>query len=451
MTKSKQGIIKKKIDNEVKHDDFNFSMDMISFPKSNRFIQKYKKSAWNASRSLAIPTVKDNRWRLTSLKDFRPQKFNYVINNNKNITTNLEINEKINFKSLDGCIVLYTDEKGNNYDEDIIKTGIIFEDLRSAEINHPQILEKVMGKIVKINENKFTALAGALAQNGVLLYVPQGVKIDRPFYSLNWTPGSNIANFSHILVYLEKDASASIILEYSSPEYAKDSSMHSGIVEIQVGERANLQISELLSWGENIWDISNKRCIVENDGNVDWTFGAFGGRLIKNIQNIILSGKGSSGKMKGFYLSEKNQHFDIDTQQNHNASQTTSDLLYKGVLLGKSRVVWQGMINVTSEAHTTDGFQANRNLILSPEAHVQSIPGLEILVDDVKCSHSATIGDIDSDQIYYLESRGISKKEAEMLIITGFFEPIIQGIPQENIRKRYQDQITKILENNIIE
>ncbi|MEN6435688.1 MAG: SufD family Fe-S cluster assembly protein, partial [Anaerolineaceae bacterium] len=169
----------------------------------------------------------------------------------------------------------------------------------------------------------------------------------------------------------------------------------------------------------------------------------------KNFSEITLHGQGSEGKMSGFYFTNNHQHLDHDTQQNHLAPNTTSDLLFKGALLDESRSVWQGMIYVAPEAIKTDGYQANRNLILSRNARADSIPGLEILADDVRCTHGATIGKIDPDLLFYLVSRGIPQKEAEKLIVEGFFDPIMERIPFEGVRNRFHTAIQKKMKSII--
>jgi Fe-S cluster assembly protein SufD len=151
--------------------------------------------------------------------------------------------------------------------------------------------------------------------------------------------------------------------------------------------------------------------------------------------------------MSGFYFTDNEQHLDHDTQQNHLAANTTSDLLFKGALLDKSRSVWQGMIYVAPEATKTDGYQANRNLVLSRQARADSIPGLEILTDDVRCTHGATVGKIDKEQTFYLESRGMPREQAERLIVEGFFDPIMQRIPFEGVKTRFQDAIREKMEH----
>jgi Fe-S cluster assembly protein SufD len=171
-------------------------------------------------------------------------------------------------------------------------------------------------------------------------------------------------------------------------------SLHAGIVEIRVGPRANLRFVELQSWGEHIWNFTHERARVERDGTLEWIFGSIGSHLTKNFTDLDLVGPGATGKMSGFYFTDHDQHLDHDTQQNHLAPNTTSDLLFKGALLGESRSVWQGMIYVAPKAIKTDGYQANRNLVLGSQARADSIPGLEILADDVRCTHGATVGNV---------------------------------------------------------
>jgi Fe-S cluster assembly protein SufD len=212
---------------------------------------------------------------------------------------------------------------------------------------------------------------------------------------------------------------------------------------VYVGANASLRFVELQSWGEHVWNFTHERARVERDGHIDWVFGAIGGRLTKNFAELDLVGTGAVGRMSGFYFTDGVQHLDYDSQQNHLAPHTTSDLLFKGALIDSSRVVWQGMIYVAPGALKTDGYQANRNLVLSKNARADSIPGLEILADDVRCTHGATVGKIDPNEVFYLQTRGIPKVEAEKLIVEGFFDPIMQRIPFEGVRERFQGSIHK--------
>ncbi len=220
----------------------------------------------------------------------------------------------------------------------------------------------MLGQTVNVEEGKFSALAGAFAQNGIVLYVPKGVTVEEPFHSVLWGPGPGLAYISHLLILIEDGASATYVHESASPT-EKAPAMHAGIVEIKVGSGANLKFVELQSWGKHIWNFSHERIRVERGGTLDWIFGAVGSKLTKNFSELDLAGEGATGRMSGFYFTDGSQHLDHDTQQNHLAPNTTSDLLFKGALKGSSRSVWQGMIYVAPQAQKTDGYQANRNLV----------------------------------------------------------------------------------------
>jgi Fe-S cluster assembly protein SufD len=295
--------------------------------------------------------------------------------------------------------------------------------------------------VVRPDEGKFGALAAAMANSGVLLYVPRGVQLEQPLHSLLWGPGVGNAYFSHILVWVEPGAALTYVHESASNSEPSGQTLHAGIVEIHVGDGANLRFVELQSWGEHVWNFTHERARVDRDASLDWIFGAIGSKLTKNFSDLDLVGEGATGRMSGFYFTNGTQHLDHDTQQNHLAPHTTSDLLFKGALRDHSRSVWQGMIYVAPGAQKTDGYQANRNLVLSRHARADSIPGLEILADDVRCTHGATVGKIDPEQIFYLRSRGIPQNEAERLIVEGFFDPIMQRIPFEGVRTRFQRAI----------
>jgi len=340
-----------------------------------------------------------------------------------------------------GQILLLPDKTALNLDPTLEEKGVIFTDLLTAEIKYPDLVENLAGGIVRSQEGKFAAMAAAFASNGIVLYVPKGVNIEHPLHSVLWGGGEDYANISHILVWVDEGASVTFVHESASAQQV--SNLHTGLVEIKVSEGANLRFVELQSWGDQVWNFTHERAQVGRDANLDWIFGAMGSHLTKNFSSLELVGPGATGRMSGFYFTNGQQHLDHDTRQDHLAPNTTSDLLYKGALKGNSRSVWQGMIYVAPGAQKTDGYQANRNLVLSPAARADSIPGLEILADDVRCTHGATVGKIDLEPLFYLLSRGIPPQDAERLMVEGFFDPIMQRIPFEGVRERFQQAITE--------
>jgi Fe-S cluster assembly protein SufD len=406
-------------------------------------LNEYRERAWQAYQRTGIPVTSDEAWRRTDLRSFPASVFRLP---EGLLGENLPAVPAHLLKPLvadqhGGQIVLTPGGSTIDLDANIAGQGVIFTDLKTAEKKYPDLLAKMVGKTVNPEEGKFASLAAALGSNGVVLYVPRGVSVEAPLHSVLWGPGADMAHLSHILVLVDEGASVTYVHEAASPADDKINSMHAGLVEIQVMQGASLRFVELQSWGKGIWNFSHERIRVERDGNLDWIFGAVGSRLTKNFSELDLVGQGAVGRMSGFYFTDGTQHLDHDTQQNHLAGNTTSDLLFKGALKGKSRSVWQGMIYVAPGAQKSDGYQANRNLVLSQNARADSIPGLEILADDVRCTHGATVGKLEQEPLFYLKSRGIPQEDAERLVVEGFFDPIMQRIPFEGVRERFQQAI----------
>jgi Fe-S cluster assembly protein SufD len=427
--------------------EFDFSSEMLSAITSDAalsgFVKDYRRQALAAFGRLPIPSTSDEAWRRTDIRSLPAGSFQLPTQDAyKDLPpAPEELLSPLAGDQHGGQIVLLPGGNQASLDPALSAQGVVFTDLVTAEQRHADLLAMILGQVVRVDEGKFAALAAAFSTNGVFVYVPRGVQVEQPLQSILWGPGVNLAYTSHILVWVDDGASLTYVHEAASPTEPDGQSMHAGIVEIHVGDGANLRFVELQSWGEHVWNFSHERARVGRDGNLDWIFGAVGSHLTKNFSDLDLVGQGATGRMSGFYFTDGVQHLDHDTQQNHLAPHTTSDLLYKGALKDHSRSVWQGMIYVAPGAQKTDGYQANRNLVLSPKAHADSIPGLEILADDVRCTHGATVGKIDADQVFYLRSRGISYAESERLIVEGFFDPIMQRIPFEGVRSRFQAAI----------
>lgn len=429
---------------------FSFTRDMIPSVTDEK-LRAYRQKAWDAYQALPFPTRDDEAWRRTDIRGLETAQFKLpeMVSQQDLLpppTKCIDLIAKGEERA--GQMIFGRVKAIRELDSDLEEKGVIFVDFRTAEKDHPELMRRILGQIVQPGEDKFTALATALAQDGLLLYVPQNVVIENPLHSLYCGGGEQLAFFNHLIIWLEEGAQATFVHESASPQDQKSGQVfHDGIVEIYVGKRARLNFVELQSWGENVWSFTRERAQVMEDGHLEWIFGAMGTHLTKNFSDIDLCEPGAFGRMSGFYFTNGSQHLDHDTQQNHLAKNTTSDLLYKGALLDDSRSVWQGMIYVAPGAIGTDGYQANRNLILSKGARADSIPGLEILADDVRCTHGATVGRIDENELFYLLSRGIPKREAEQLIVMGFFAKIMERIPFEAVKGRFLDAIREKMAN----
>ncbi len=405
-------------------------------------VAAFRHAAWEQFQALPWPTLKDEPWRRTDISGLPLATFRFP--SGPDLAAQPPVPEALTRPLVGdrhgGQLVLTPQGVTRRLDPHLAAQGVIFVDLATAEAEHTQRLMQVLGQIVHPPEGKFAALAAALAQNGVFVYVPPGVQVDAPLHTLVWGPGKRAAYIDHVVIWVDEGASLTYVHETASPT-EEEAAFHAGIVEIRVADGANLRFVELQSWGQHVWHFTHERARVGRDARLDWVFGALGSRLTKNFTEVDLVAPGATARVSGFYFANDRQHLDHDTQQNHLAPHTTSDLLYKGALKGHSRSVWQGMIYVAPGAVGTDGYQANRNLILSPHARADSIPGLEIKADDVRCTHGATVGKVDPEQMFYLTARGIPEPEALRLIVEGFFDPIMQRIPYPGVRERFQHAI----------
>lgn len=443
MTEKPRIVIKSGKSQDKLRSSFIFNEKMVRSHDSDETINNYRRNSWKTYSDLPLPDKHIEAWRRTDIKDLDVSSFR--IPDVDEYQHQPEISARFGATLTDvktgGEILLYPGGAKIQLQQELSGMGVIFTDLVTAEKQYPDLVAKIIGKIVPPDDGKFSALTGALSQNGIFLYVPKGVEVKQPLHSMMWGPGNGLAYISHILVYLEERASATFIHEAASPQDETGQKLHSGIVEIYMEPASSLHFVELQSWGENVWNFSHERAKLGTDCKLDWIIGSIGSKLTKNFSNIELAGRGSNARMSGFFFTDNNQHIDHATRQDHFAPNTTSDLLFKGALSGNSRSVWQGMVYVSPDAVNTDGYQANRNLILSRDAHADSIPGLEICTDQVKCSHGSTVGKLDQDQLFYLLSRGISKHDAEMLLVEGFFDPIMQRIPLDEVRERFKQAI----------
>jgi Fe-S cluster assembly protein SufD len=283
-------------------------------------------------------------------------------------------------------------------------------------------------------EDKFTAHNAAKWQAGLLVRVPKGVELEQPLYVRVTGAGDESAMFWRLLVIAEEGSRFSLIEEYASP--ALESAGYSnGAVELFVEQGAKLEYVTLQNLSHGTWHFATHRARVERDAELDWVAGGFGSRRGKIRVHNDLAGQGATSRVTGAYFADGVQHLDYDTFQQHHAPNTTSDFAFKGALREQASVVWRGMIRVEEDAQKTNAYQENRNLILSPDAHADSIPGLEILANDVRCTHGATISQVDREQLFYAMTRGLTRPDAERLIVRGFFQDVLDRIELDPVRE----------------
>lgn len=405
---------------------------------------EFRLKAFALYESMPMPTTKDEAWRRTNLRFMPWNEFGPSVNGDAAVDAAVPsfLGEQLTEDKVGGSL-LQIDGVTKQYElsDELQAQGVIFCDMHTAVAQYPDLIQKYfMTEGVQPEEGKFAALHAAFWRGGTFLYVPKNIIAAAPLHSVLWSV--NGKTFTHTLVIVEEGAEAVFMDEYASAD-TESSGLHNGAIELLVRDNASLIYAGLQDFGSNIWQFNHERGRVGRYGRLDWVTSMMGTRLTKAFQTLEMDGLGSWGRMSGIFFTNGHQHLDLDTQQNHNAPETTSDLLYKGALREHSRTVWQGMIKALPGSQKIDGFQANRNLMLDKTARADSIPGLEIEADDVICTHASAIGKLDPEEIFYLMSRGIPRETAVEMSVQGFFDPLMRRIPFEGVRNRIFDRIVE--------
>ncbi len=414
--------------------------DVLALSAANNepeWLREAREASWEIYEGLPMPTQKDEDWRRTDYRHIHWEEAGVLHPANGATLDHVPAANREALIGDEGGTLVFVDGKLVQYQmSDVLSAqGVIFTDLLTACREHEALVRpNLMTRAVLPTDGKFAALHAALWTHGVFLYVPRRAVAELPLHVVmyNTHPG---ASLGHVLVVLEEGAQATMQVEYTSAD-ASAHAAYIGATELLVGDAANLRYVALQNWNRQTFEFSHQRARVGHDAQLDWVLGVMGSTLTKAYIELELDGKGSSGRISGFFFADSDQLFDLDTQQNHNAPLTVSDLLFKGAAKDEARTVWQGMIKSLPQMQKIDGYQANRNLVLSDDARMDGIPGLEIEADDVKCSHAATFGTLEEEPIHYLMSRGITRPVAEIMVIEGFFDELLQRVPFERVRER---------------
>ncbi|HLI89443.1 MAG TPA: Fe-S cluster assembly protein SufD [Ktedonobacteraceae bacterium] len=328
--------------------------------------------------------------------------------------------------------------------EELKEQGVILTDLDSAVREHPELVQKYfMTECVPAGSSKYTALHAALWSGGFFLYVPDGVEIEAPILAQVWLDASGAAAFSHALIIAGAQSSVRFVEEYTSGVEGAGPTLLSDAIEVYAGGEAQVEFSTLQDLGQNVWNITSKNAIYDKDSSVTFVMAELGSKVSLASIGAGLQGNGSAGELVGVFFTDHDQRYAINSLSDHIGLSTNAETMVKGVLTDQSRVEFDGMIRVRPNAQQTASFLSAHGLLLSKQARAELIPGLEIAANEVSASHGATTGQIDEEQLFYLMVRGIPRPEAERIIVQGFFEPVLQRIPLENLRARLRRSIVR--------
>lgn len=406
-------------------------------------------AAWDTYERLPMPTRQDEEWRRTDLRRLKLDRFQPYVAGNGRVDTlsaaggassgQMQFGER---EHRAGIVV--SRDSSTSYvelDQAVAAQGVIFTDLDTAVREHPELVQRYfMTEAVPVEFGKFEALHAAMWQTGTFLYVPEGVRVELPLrsFAIAETPGT--ALFTHSLVVVEEGAEAFFVDAFQSETF-EEAAFASAIVELVLRDDAKLRYVQVQDWGRHIWNFMTERNVLGRDAELKSLQVTLGSKFSKNSIGSHLRGENALAEMLGIYFGDGDQFFDHHTWQLHESPYATSDLEFKGALKETARSVYSGLIKVEEGAQRTDAYQQNRNLVLSRTARADSIPNLEIGANDVRCTHGATVSQVEDEHMFYLQARGIPRAEAQKLIVEGFFRPVIDRIPVEEIQDFLQGAI----------
>jgi Fe-S cluster assembly protein SufD len=405
------------------------------------WLREKRVAAWETYEQIPMPKRTDEEWRRTDIRllpidEVAPfGQLDARVNSRAGLPA--EVAAQVEAAGQVSGVVVQHDSATTYHEVDpsLDDQGVIFTDLDTAIQQHPDLLQKyfMSDEGVTASENKFAALHGAFWTTGTLLYVPADVEVELPFRAFSTIGSGGLATFNHVLIIAEEFAKVTFVDFYHSETYEQESIVDN-VIELHAAEGAQVRYIQVQDWGRNVWNFITQKGVIHQDAAVRSLNVSLGSSLSKALIASNLVGAGSSAEMLGLYFADETQHIDHQTRQNHISPYASSDLLFKGAIKDSSRSVYSGVIKVWPGAHKTDAYQANRNLTLSPTARADSIPNLEIGANDVRCTHGATIAQIEEEYIFYLMSRGITRTEAEKLIVDGFFDEVIERVPVESVQ-----------------
>ncbi|SFI45495.1 Fe-S cluster assembly protein SufD [Planctomicrobium piriforme] len=407
------------------------------------WVQDNRRQAFAAYQEHLHSELDPEEYKRLDLRTFRPERYQIAAESSAAAGVATLMRDRAEFAGavthVDGHCVSAT------LSDELKAKGVLFGSLQSLLVEQRQKLEPYFHtRAVDPERDRFSAWHAAFWTGGTVLFVPRNVEVNVPLYSLITLQKNAAADFSHTLVILEDGASATLLEETASASPDTDG-LHVGAIELIVGAGARLRYVQLQNWNQKVRHFAHQSGRVGRDGMLQWTVAALGSKLAHIHQDVHLDGRGSTAQVNGVTFATDKQVLSYYTQQTHHQPDTKSDLLYKEVCRDKSRVVWRGMIKVDPDAQKTDGYQRNDALMLSADARADAIPGLEIEADDVRCTHGATAGRVDDEQVFYAMCRGISRYEAMHMIVEGFFAGVYDRIPVELVRETLSQAVERKL------
>ena len=398
------------------------------------WLREQRASAWGVYERTPMPTTRLEEWRYTDLRQklaldaLRLSEAGTAPDDASAWPARLRETMEADHEASGHIVLIDGHVVHTDIDPVLAEQGVVLDSLHDALELHPELVQEHLCSVLPASDGKFEALNAALWTDGIFVHVPADVKLELPIRVTRWLSDPGTAYFSRVLIVADRHSQVSYVDEIVSDDFA-DPTFSSSAVEVVARDSAVVQYVKLQRLGRGGFVQSAQRTLAERDARIDTLNVGLGASVHRVDLNARLLGPGANSEMLGLYFGDGTQHFDFNTSQDHLEPNTGSDLLYKGALDGESRAVFRGVIRVHPGAQRTDAYQTNRNLLLSAGARADSLPNLEIEADDVKCSHGATVGELDSEAKFYLMSRGLSRVQAERLVVLGFLGEVLSRLP----------------------
>jgi len=408
------------------------------------WLAKRRAAGLDQFNNLPLPTARDEAWRFASVGKLSIDDFNPV---ETPATTTLDaLTERSVLVTARAGRAVFVDDAPARFEgvsAELIAQGVIYLPIAEAIEQHPELMEQYfLQESTELGSKKFFGLHAATVKAGSLLYVPKGVQIANPIVNYYWTSAERAAVFPHTLIIAEDNANVSVVDLFFSETEANEA-LNVSVSNIHAGAGAHVFRKIVQDWNEKTVSFQLDTIVAERDAQVKNIAVNIGAQRARFESQTRIEGAGADVKMYSLTVAEETQEFDQRTFQTHNAPNAVSDLLYKNALLDNSRTIFSGLIKVAEGAQQTDAYQTNRNLLLDPTAEANALPGLEILANDVRCSHGATTGNVDQAELFYMMQRGIPRRVAMQLMVFGFFEEVIEKIENDELADNLRDLIHK--------
>jgi Fe-S cluster assembly protein SufD len=427
--------------------------ELSSLRSEPPWLRQRRLGAWRVFEATPMPTPQDEDWRRTDIRalaldellPFAEAPYPQV---DSVAQLPQELRALLDKGQPEGGLLVQHDSQVVHVSlaEEAAKQGVIFASLEEAVCEQPELMERYfMTRCLPPEHGKFAALHGALWSGGAFVYVPQGVEVALPLRACQWLARPGLAVFPHTLIVLETGSKLTFIAEQFSPEL-DGQALSCGATEVYLHAGAQVRHISVQQLGPQVYNLGAQRHLLEGDSRLDSLIIGLGGKLTKFFVESLLEGPGANAQMRGVVFGNGDQHFDHQTLQEHIAPHCSSDLLFKVVVKDRAMSVHLGTVRVRRDARGTDAGQTVRNLILSEGAKAHPILPLEIEASDVRrCSHAAAVGQVDESQLFYLMSRGLSRQDAQKLIVDGFCGPVLEAIPlpaiQHRLRRAFDEKL----------